>query len=97
MILNEIIIFVLLFLQSSSIIANGSKIPENETITALILARGGSKGIPLKNIEKILGQSLLERSLKTLKDFGRFHEIWVSTDHPEISKEAEKCKILTLL
>lgn len=90
MFLNQIIFF-LLFLVSSSI-SSGISISENENITALILARGGSKGIPLKNIEKVLGQSLLERSLKVLKDFGKFHEIWVSTDHPEISKEAEKCR-----
>lgn len=89
MISNQIV-FVLLLLSSS--ISKGTEIRENQNVTALILARGGSKGIPLKNIEKVLGQSLLERSLNVLKDFGRFHEIWVSTDHPEIAKEAEKCR-----
>lgn len=87
MISNQII-FVLFFLSSSIV----GEIQENQNVTALILARGGSKGIPLKNIEKVLGQSLLERSLKVLKDFGRFDAIWVSTDHPEIAKEAEKCR-----
>jgi hypothetical protein len=60
-------------------------------ITALILARGGSKGIKLKNIQRIDGISLLGISLTELQIVKTFESIWVSTDHEEIAKEAEKC------
>lgn len=59
-------------------------------MVALILARGGSKGIPLKNIAKLNGQSLLQRSLEVIQKVGSFEKIWVSTDHPLIVEEAEK-------
>jgi len=61
-----------------------------EKLTGLILARGGSKGIPLKNLSQVGGVSLLERSVKAMKEFGRFDSIWVSTDHLEISESAVK-------
>lgn len=61
-------------------------------ITALILARGGSKGIKLKNIQTIQGVSLLGISLTALQKAGRFETIWVSTDHEAIAEEAAKCK-----
>lgn len=68
-------------------ISNSSK-----AITALILARGGSKGIKLKNIQRIDGISLLGISLTALQEVKRFSSIWVSTDHEDIAEEAEKCK-----
>jgi Cytidylyltransferase len=67
-------------------ISNSSK-----AITALILARGGSKGIKLKNIQRIDGISLLGISLTALQQVKRFDSIWVSTDHEEIAEEAERC------
>jgi CMP-N-acetylneuraminic acid synthetase len=69
-------------------ISNNSK-----ALTALILARGGSKGIKLKNIQRIDGISLLGISLTALQEVKRFNSIWVSTDHAEIAEEAEKCKM----
>ncbi|RZB39072.1 UPF0193 protein EVG1 -like, partial [Asbolus verrucosus] len=54
---------------------------------ALILARGGSKGIPLKNLAKIGGRSLLNITLTTVLQV-RFSSIWVSTDHGRILEEA---------
>ncbi|XP_021938696.1 N-acylneuraminate cytidylyltransferase A [Zootermopsis nevadensis] len=55
---------------------------------SLILARGGSKGIPLKNLAKVNGTTLLKRSLNTIHEFGRFSSVWVSTDSADIAKEA---------
>lgn len=47
---------------------------------ALILARGGSKGIPLKNLAKVGAISLLERALNVVKNSKVFDDVWVSTD-----------------
>ena len=57
-------------------------------VVALILARGGSKGIPLKNLALLDGKSLLGRTLETAIKSSVFSEIWVSTDHPVIAQEA---------
>ncbi|XP_063698844.1 N-acylneuraminate cytidylyltransferase [Culicoides brevitarsis] len=59
-------------------------------VTALILARGGSKGIPLKNIARIGNQTLMGRTLDTINLFGRFNDVWVSTDHALIADVAKK-------
>ncbi|XP_053673996.1 N-acylneuraminate cytidylyltransferase A [Anopheles nili] len=59
------------------------------SIAALVLARGGSKGIPLKNIVEIQpNQTLLGRALDTIRQSGVFDAIWVSTDHEQIAVEA---------
>lgn len=65
----------------------------SSAITALILARGGSKGVKLKNIQRIDGVSLLGISLTELQRSKRFSSIWVSTDHADIAEEASRCKL----
>jgi CMP-N-acetylneuraminic acid synthetase len=64
----------------------------SSSVVALILARGGSKGIKLKNIQKIDGVTLLGISLTEIQRSGVFESVWVSTDHEKIAIEAEKCK-----
>ena len=55
----------------------------------IIPARGGSKGIPKKNLKTVNGISLIERSIRTaLKS--KVDEIIVSTDDKEISEVALK-------
>lgn len=61
-------------------------------VSALILARGGSKSIPLKNLAKVGGVSLLETSLNEILKVNDFSSVWVSTDYIEIYKEALKFK-----
>jgi|TARA_B110000977_G_C11048373_1_gene481412 CMP-N,N'-diacetyllegionaminic acid synthase len=60
----------------------------NKTIT-LIPARGGSKGMPKKNIIDLNGKPLIaytiEASIKS-----KSHETWVSTDDDEIADVARK-------
>ena len=56
-------------------------------IVSLILARGGSKGIPKKNIYPIAGKPLLFYSLNASQK-SNVNETWVSTDCPEIKKVA---------
>ncbi|KPP65089.1 N-acylneuraminate cytidylyltransferase-like [Scleropages formosus] len=58
-------------------------------IAALILARGGSKGIPLKNIKMLAGVPLIGWVLRAAVDSGVFDSVWVSTDHDEIEKVAK--------
>lgn len=53
-----------------------------------MLARGGSKGIKLKNLVKIGNHSLLMRSLNSIRESKVFESVWVSTDHEVIEKEA---------
>ena len=59
-------------------------------VVSVILARGGSKGIPRKNIVDINGKPLLyytiEASLKSGVD-----ATWVSTDDEEIATIAYEC------
>jgi CMP-N,N'-diacetyllegionaminic acid synthase len=46
--------------------------------------RGGSKGIPRKNMREVGGESLLERTIKFAKNSPRIDRIVVSTDDPEM-------------
>jgi len=54
---------------------------------AIILARGGSKGIPKKNIIKINNKPLLEYSIKAAQ-MSHIDEVWVSTDCNDIKSVA---------
>jgi CMP-N,N'-diacetyllegionaminic acid synthase len=54
---------------------------------ALIPARGGSKGIPGKNLRMVGNKSLLERSIESAVNSGIFSEVCVSTDSLEIANQ----------
>ncbi|XP_055856685.1 N-acylneuraminate cytidylyltransferase A [Episyrphus balteatus] len=60
------------------------------SVIALILARGGSKGILKKNLMPVNGVSLLGRTIQTINASKLFPEIWVSTDEEAIKNEATK-------
>ena len=57
-------------------------------VLAIIPARGGSKGIPLKNLKMVAGKSLLARTLELAQNVPEITDICVSTDHPEIKEAA---------
>jgi len=57
---------------------------------ALIPARGGSKGIPRKNLQPIANLPLVARMIKIALR-GKVEEVWVSTDDYEISQVAKEC------
>ncbi|XP_051256043.1 N-acylneuraminate cytidylyltransferase A [Dicentrarchus labrax] len=57
-------------------------------VAALILARGGSKGIPLKNIKMLAGVPLIGWVVRAALDSEMFDSVWVSTDHDDIEKVA---------
>lgn len=63
---------------------------QKQHTVALVLVRGGSKGIPLKNLQKIGNRTLLHVSLDVIKEAKTFSSIWVSTDHDLIAQEASK-------
>lgn len=52
----------------------------------IIPARGGSKGIPLKNIKLMNGRPLIEYTIESALESGVLDKIIVSTDHDEIAK-----------
>jgi len=54
-------------------------------IIALIPARGGSKGIPGKNIKNFEGKPLISHSIEYAKDSKLVREIYVSTDDEQIA------------
>lgn len=56
----------------------------------IIPARGGSKGVPKKNIRKIGGKPLLGHVVEQLKKSKIFNNVIVSTDDEEISRVAKK-------
>ena len=58
-------------------------------LLCLICCRGGSKGIPGKNIKKFAGKPLLHWTLEHAMGAKIFDEIFVSTDSKEIAKCAE--------
>jgi CMP-N-acetylneuraminic acid synthetase len=55
---------------------------------ALICARGGSKGLPGKNIKQLNGIPLIGWSIKIAKQIDRISRVIVSTDSEEIAKIA---------
>jgi len=57
---------------------------------AIILARGGSKRIPRKNIKEFLGKPIIAYSIEAAISSGVFDEVMVSTDDVEIAEIAKK-------
>jgi len=57
---------------------------------AIILARGGSKGIPNKNITKFCGKPLLVWSIEQAKNTKGISSVWVSSDNEKIINIARK-------
>ena len=58
-------------------------------ILAIIPARGGSKGLPGKNIKSLLGKPLIGWTIEQAKASKYIDEIFVSTDSREIADVAE--------
>ena len=54
-------------------------------ILAIIPARGGSKGIPQKNIRKLIGKPLIQHTIEAVQK-SNVNKIVVSTDSEKIAK-----------
>jgi len=55
-------------------------------MVCLILARGGSKGVPQKNIKELNGVPLIGYVIEAAKKTSNINEIYVSTDCQDIKK-----------
>jgi CMP-N,N'-diacetyllegionaminic acid synthase len=62
----------------------------NGGVLALIPARGGSKGIPRKNVMEIAGKPLIAWSILQALESARITRVVVSTDDAEIASVAEQ-------
>ena len=62
----------------------------NKKILAIIPARGGSKGLPGKNIKPLCGKPLIGWSIEQAQASEYIDEIFVSTDSREIATVAER-------
>ncbi len=60
------------------------------TILALIPARGGSKGIPRKNIKELAGKPLIAHNIEAAKNSKYIQGVYVSTDDLEISRISQE-------
>jgi len=59
--------------------------PEPLTVLGLIPARGGSKGVPGKNVRPLAGHTLLEYTARAARESGVLDRVILSTDSPEIA------------
>ncbi|MGI1677493.1 MAG: acylneuraminate cytidylyltransferase family protein [Cellvibrionaceae bacterium] len=60
------------------------------TTNAFIFARGGSKGLPGKNIKNLCGKPLIQYSIELAKKIEFIENVFVSTDDLDISIIAKK-------
>ena len=61
------------------------------SVLALVPARGGSRGIPRKNITPLAGKPLLHWTIEAALACDRIERVLVSTDEPEIADVALAC------
>lgn len=61
-----------------------------QDVVAIIPARGGSKGVPGKNIRPLAGQPLIAHTIKAALQSRNIHRVIVSTDDPKIAEVARR-------
>lgn len=64
------------------------------SVLAVVPARGGSKGIPGKNLKLVRGLSLIARAARTLGETPSVDRAVCSTDDPTIALEAERAGLV---
>jgi CMP-N,N'-diacetyllegionaminic acid synthase len=62
-------------------------------VDAVILARGGSKGIPNKNITEFCGKPLLVWTIEQCKQAKQVEGVWVSSNDHQILQIAKQCGV----
>lgn len=66
------------------------------SVCAIIPARGGSKGVPRKNLRLLGGEPLVARAVRTLRATGSIGSVHVSTDDVEIAAAARAAGALVV-
>jgi YrbI family 3-deoxy-D-manno-octulosonate 8-phosphate phosphatase len=59
-------------------------------VVAVVPARGGSQGVPLKNLEPVGGRPLVVRAVEACRASRLVSEVVVSTDHPSIAEAGRR-------
>lgn len=70
---------------------------KNSRILAIIPARGGSKGVPRKNIRLLAGKPLIGYTIEAAKESKIFDKIVVSTEDLEIAQVAREYKEVNII
>ncbi|MDR1884374.1 MAG: acylneuraminate cytidylyltransferase family protein [Prevotella sp.] len=70
---------------------------ENHNILAIIPARGGSKGLPNKNIKPLLGKPLIAYAIEALNSSKYPMDIVISTDSKVISEVGNKFGVTSVM
>ncbi|RKJ30419.1 acylneuraminate cytidylyltransferase family protein, partial [Butyricicoccus sp. 1XD8-22] len=66
---------------------------QSNRVLAIIPARGGSKGIPKKNIIEVDGKPLIQYTIEAAQQSKYIDKVFVSTDEMEIAQVAINCGI----
>src|SRR5262245_62950592 len=61
-----------------------------EKVLAVVPARGGSKGIPRKNLRKVGGLSLIARAASVIRELPWIDRAVISTDDPDMAEEGRR-------
>lgn len=69
---------------------------KNETFLALILARGGSKRLPKKNVMKLCGKPLISWTIEAALNSKYIDKLVVSSDDDKIINISKKYKVQTI-
>jgi CMP-N,N'-diacetyllegionaminic acid synthase len=59
-------------------------------VLGLVPARGGSKGVPGKNVRPLAGHTLLEYTAQAARESGVLDRVMLSTDSPEIAEAGQR-------
>ncbi len=70
---------------------------KNKKILIIIPARGGSKGIKLKNLKKINGKTLIQITIEFAKSLNFVDHIVVNSDHKKILEIGRKMKVNSMI
>ena len=67
---------------------NGRALPPAAGVVAIVPARGGSKGLPGKNLAPVAGVPLITRTIRAAVGASRIDAVFVSTDNDRIADAA---------
>jgi CMP-N,N'-diacetyllegionaminic acid synthase len=62
----------------------------SQKVLAVVPARGGSKGVPRKNLRKLAGLSLIARAARVIGELPWIDRAIISTDDPDMEEEGRR-------